>query len=430
MHRFRRPSLLPFSPLDVRALVATLAWLRPCAVVGQALAVVVVVVLLQVALPLRPMVAGMVVLALAAVAGLWRIRQAWPIGEVEALCHIAFDLLMLAWALYFTGGASNPFITLLLVPIALAAAALSVRGTGMVVLLAAGAYAVLVFRYVPLPDMAMHGSSAGFRLHLTGMAINFLIAALLLAVFIGRMTAVLQAQREATRNLRERMLRDEGILAVATQAAEAAHELNTPLSTLRTLLPELVRDRGTDATLNDDVTLMIGEVDRCRDILRGMVDYGRQQLAGTAQATTLGAYVHANAERFRLLCPEAELQASVPAPLAGQAFSAPPALAHALLNLMRNAYDASCENASRVVTFAAHAHAGQVEFVIGDHGKGLPVDIRVGLPEVSGKPDGLGMGLALARATVERLGGELIADRGVDGAHIGIRLPVARGALP
>lgn len=414
---------LPFSPLDARALVTTLAWLRPFAALGQALAIVAVVAGLHVTLPLRPLVAGIAVLALAAALGLWRLRRAWPVGELEGVCHVAFDLLLLAWALYFTGGASNPFITLLLVPVALAAAALSVRGTGIVVLLAATAYAILMFHYVPLPDISTHGSAAGFRLHLTGMAINFLIAVLLLAVFIGRMTALLHAQRDATRALRERMLRDEGILAVATQAAEAAHELNTPLSTLRTLLPELERDREGDATLHEDVHLMLGELDRCRDILRRMVDYGRQQLSGTVQATTLGDYVHTNVERFRLLCPEADVDVSVPAQTADFPIEAQPGLAHALLNLMRNAFDASGENDSRVVTLAASVQDDWVEFVIGDRGKGLPDAEPGSAPRVSSKSNGLGLGLTLARSTIERLRGDLHASSDTGGTRIRVRLP-------
>jgi two-component system sensor histidine kinase RegB len=426
--RSRDPALV-FNPLDAHALVTTLAWLRPCAALGQALAIVAAIGWLRIALPLQPLIAGIAVMMVAALLGFWRLRQAWSVGEVEAVCHVGFDLLLLAWALYFTGGASNPFITLLLVPVALAATTLSARDTALVVLLAAAAYAVLMFRYVPLPDISTHGSAAGFRLHLTGMAINFLIAALLLTVFIGRMTALLRAQREATRALRERMLRDEGILAVATQAAEAAHELNTPLSTLRTLLPELERD-GDDAALRDDVRLMLGEVDRCRAILRRMVDYGRQQLSGKAQATTLGDYVHANVERFRLLCPEAEVSVSVPARSADYPIEAQPGLAHALLNLMHNAFDASSENASRVVTLDAAVHAGHVEFVIGDRGNGLPDFEPAGVPKASSKAHGLGLGLALARSTIERLRGELHADSGADGTRIHVRLPSAGGAPP
>lgn len=421
MTRLRNPAILS-KPPDAHALTATLMWLRPCAALGQVLAIAVAVSWLHIALPLVPLAAGIIVLALAAPVTLWRLRREWPVSGIEAACHVSFDLLLLGWALYFTGGASNPFITLLLIPVALAAAALSVRSIGFVVTLAAGVYAVLMFYYIPLPDMVMH-DGAGFRLHLTGMAVNFLIAVLLLAVFIGRMTALLHAQHEASRRLRERLLRNEGILAVATQAATAAHELNTPLSSLLTLLPELKRGRENDMALRDDVGLMVSEVKRCQQILRAMVEYGRRQLSGDTQTTTLGEYLRVNVERFRLLCPEAEISAHIAAPLNEYPIEVDPGLAQALLNLMRNAYDASSQNNSCRVTLQASASDGCVEFVIGDHGIGLPEGRLGNLPAPSSKPNGLGMGLALARATIERLRGELRAQPSATGTRICVRLP-------
>ena len=60
-------------------------------------------------------------LAVFAVFAAWRLTQPWPVREVETIGHVAVDTLVLGSLLYFTGGASNPFVTLLLVPIALAA---------------------------------------------------------------------------------------------------------------------------------------------------------------------------------------------------------------------------------------------------------------------------------------------------------------------
>lgn len=424
MIRLHTPSSESF-PFDSRALVTTIAWLRPCNALGQALAVAAAVAWLRITVPIAPLAAGIGALVLATPVAFWRLRQPWAVGEAEAFCHVAFDILLLGWALYFTGGASNPFITLLLVPAALAAAALSATVTISVTALAAAVYGVLVFRYIPLPDMPMHG--AGFRLHLAGMTVNFMIAVLLLAVFVGRMSASLNKQREATRQLRESALRDEGILAIATQAAVAAHRLNTPLSTLRTLLPELGRGREDDGALCEDLKVMTGEVERCREILREMVEYGRGQLAGTVEST-LGAYLDGCAERFRVLRPEAEVSAHVAPALHAQPIEVPPGLAHALLNLMQNALDASRRHGSNAVILAADADGRQVEFVIGDHGDGFPGDRASGLPLPSNKPDGLGIGFALARATVERMHGQLQTFNGIDGARVRVSLPLAGAA--
>ena len=109
------------------ALTRTLAWLRLCAIAGQCVAVLVCAWWMQLAIPLLPLLIGIGLLAVFAVFAAWRLRQPWPVRQVETIGHIAFDTLVLGYLLYFTGGASNPFITLLLVPIALSAAALSAR---------------------------------------------------------------------------------------------------------------------------------------------------------------------------------------------------------------------------------------------------------------------------------------------------------------
>lgn len=345
-------------------------------------------------------------------------------GELEAVVHVALDVLLLGWALYFTGGASNPFITLLLVPVALAATTLSLRSIAVVLALALLVYGVLMAHYVPLPDISTR-SGAGFRLRLTGMAINFLIAALLLAVFVGRVTALLREQRKTTHGSRERALRNEGILAVATQAETAAHEINTPLSTLLAILPDLTQTYADNSALCEDLKLMHREVERCRDALRRMVDYGQRQLNDQPEVTQLGPYVQANAEHFRPLCPAVSLRVTVPATLADYPLEVQPSLAHAPLNPLQNAYDASTHNNSRSVTLDVAVHGDAVELVIADRGAGFATESRQTLPGNSDKPNGLGIGLALARATVERLRGELCEQSDAHGTRIRVRIPAA-----
>lgn len=381
---------------------------------------------LHIALPVTPLLIGLCVAGLTAPGTFWRLRKPWPVSEPEAAAQVMFDLLALAWLLYFSGGAANPFITLLLVPVALAATALSFRSVGAVTLIAGAIYLLLMFRHVPLPGMPMH-DDAEFRLHLAGMAINFGVSALLLAVFIGRLNASLGRQREVMQRLRERTLRDEGILAIATQAASAAHELNTPLSSLRVLAAELARERADDAALRLDLELMGSEIERCRGILNRMVEFGQGQLASTPQRTTLGEYVHATAERFRLLRPEVELRIHLDPAHASQAIEVQPGLASALLNLLNNAADASAQNRMRGVTLGAAASPDGIRISIGDQGPGLAA--RHGKPfPPSSKPDGLGLGLTLAQATIEHMRGEMRIASGGDGGVVTLHLPITANA--
>ncbi|HJW06940.1 MAG TPA: ATP-binding protein [Rhodanobacter sp.] len=407
------------------ALTRALAWLRICAIAGQSSAVLVSAWWMQLAIPLLPLLLGIGLLAVFSVFAAWRLTQPWPLREWEAIGHIAFDTLVLGYLLYFTGGASNPFITLLLVPIALSAAALSGRAVLMVAALAGIAYVSLLYSYVPLPLPMGASSPSRFTLHVVGMGVNFVIMALLLSFFISRLAHVLRLQQLEVQRVRERALRDEGILAIATQAAGAAHELNTPLSTMRTLLPELRREHADDETLAEDLALLEAQVDRCRTILREMVAFGKAQLSQEPERLTVAAFIHGCVERFQLLRPEAELALPPDEDAARIVLRTPPGLRHALLNLLNNAVDASAINHSNAVALQVSRDGDWLQLCVRDHGPGFDTDGELTLLGHSRKQTGLGIGLALAEATAERLNGELVASNTAHGAEVCLRLPLA-----
>ncbi len=416
----------PRQQIGTYALTRTLAWLRLCAIAGQSVAVLVCAGWMRLPVPVLALLVGIGLLAVFAAFAAWRLRQPWPMHEWETVGHIGVDTLVLGYLLYLTGGASNPFITLLLVPIALSAAALSARAILAVSTSAGVAYLVLLFWHVPLPT-SMHGGflRGGFSLHVIGMAVNFVICAVLLGFFVNRLAHALRVQQLEVQRVRERALRDEGILAIATQAAGAAHELNTPLSTMRTLLPELRREREDDTALVEDLALLEGQVDRCRTILREMVAFGKAQLSHEVEHINLGQFVHGCVERFQLLRPEAELTVELDPPLAATMLRTPPGLRHALLNLLNNAVDASASRDSHVVVLGVTADAGWLQLSVRDHGPGFGSDKQLGTLGQSHKQTGLGIGLALADATAERLNGELIARSDEHGAEVCLRLPLA-----
>lgn len=415
-HHKSRTRIGPF------ALTRTLAWLRLCAIAGQTIAVMVCAFWMQLSIPLLPLLLGIGLLAVFGVFAAWRLGHRWPVHEWETVAHITFDTLVLGYLLYFTGGASNPFITLLLMPIALTAAALSVRSLLLVSIMSGLAYLVLLLWHVPLP-MSMPGDR-GFTLHVGGMAVNFIITALLLGFFINRLARAVRLQQLEVQQIRERALRDEGILAIATQAAGAAHELNTPLSTMRILLPEMRREHDGDAQLKEDLALLESQVDRCRTILREMVAFGKAQLSQAPEQLTVKQFIHGCTERFQLLRPEADLSVSLDDDTSQTVLRTPPGLRHSLINLLNNAADASAIRDSAVVELAVVQKNGWLQLCVRDRGPGFDETGEVIELGYSDKLSGLGIGLALAEATAERLNGELVASNTPDGAEVCLRLPL------
>lgn len=407
------------------ALTRTLALLRLCAIAGQSAAVAFCAWGMQLPIPVKPLMAGVGVLIIFEVFAVWRLRHPVPVREWEAIEHITVDTLVLGYMLYFTGGAANPFITLLLVPIAMSAAALRLRAILVVAALAGVAYLLLLIDHVPLPLRMTPFGADELSLHVAGMGVNFVIMALMLGVFIKRLAMAVREQQQVIQRGRERALRDEGILAIATQAAGAAHELNTPLSTMRTLLPEIRREHASDGALGEDLELLQDQVERCRSILREMVAFGKAQLSQESEQQTLRAFIHGCTERFALLRPEAELVLEMDEASADIALRTPPGLRHALINLLNNAADASALEASQSVELSTSVHGGWLQLKVLDHGPGFDQPDESSLLGESDKQDGLGIGLALAEATAERLNGRLLAENTERGAQVILCLPLA-----
>ncbi|MFZ2236012.1 MAG: ATP-binding protein [Dokdonella sp.] len=407
-----------------RQIVQTLAGLRFVAVVGQLLTIIVVHYGMRMALPLGALLAGIAALAIFDLLAFWRLASPRPISAFEALLHIGVDTLMMGYLLYLTGGATNPFVSLLVMPITLAAAALRLRDVVAVAALAAMTYLAVMRWYLPLPSLGPDSALTDFNLHIIGMAISFVITAATLGFFIARLAASLRARQAEAELERERALRDEGILAIATQAAGTAHELNTPLSTIRTLLTEMRREQSAHTPLGEDLALLAEQAERCRSILRELVAVGRTQLADVAETMTVGNFVTQCASTISLLRPDVVLRHDVEEALADRLCAVVPALRHAVINLLNNAADATLSAGDDQIELAATENDGAIEFRIRDHGSGSFTEQKGRFR--SSKSDGLGLGLALANATAERLGGDLIAHSPSDGGTLQcLRIPNA-----
>ena len=156
-----------------------------------------------------------------------------------------------------------------------------------------------------------------------------------------------------------------------------------------------------------------------------MVAFGKAQLSQEPERLSVAQFIHGCLERFQLLRPEAELSLELDEATAQTVLRTPPGLRHALLNLLNNAADASASCDSHVVVLQVAREADWLLLRVRDHGPGFGATGEPVSLGYSQKQAGLGIGLALAEATAERLNGKLTAGNTEHGAEVCLRLPLA-----
>lgn len=404
-------------------LLRSLALLRWCAVVGEAATVYWAVHVAQMALPAQALWSAIGALALF---NLWATRRARRVREprpAEVFAHLAVDVVILATLVALSGGTMNPFVSLFLLPIALVAVALPPRWVVLTAVLCGGGYAAAAGLARPFPHV--HGVFGDtFDLHVLGMTVNFVVSALVVTSFVTWLANALRRRDRELASLREQFTRNEGILALATHAASVAHELNTPLATLTLLLEQQAELSEPHSIARDDIELMRTLVNACRDRVRELaapaagIDAARLDIA-----TELERVI----ERWRLLRPEVHLERRCELGSAPQS-ALDAGIGHLLQALLNNAADASARDGNTRVDLELKVDDGWLHGVVRDYGCGFDSDASP-LPGTlfhTTKPDGLGVGLALSHATVERLGGALAmeAARG-QGVEVRFSLPLA-----
>ena len=418
------------APAPARASLVVLPWLvrlRWVSVVALALAVAAAAAFWGVHVPVAPVATLLAALAATNAVLAFQLRSPDP-SRLVIGGSLLVDCFLLTGILYFMGGPMNPFSTVYLVGITLAAVTLGHRWAVALAGMSVALYGVTFFWHQPLHYMDAASMEHTLTLHLAGMWVALSAAAGLIAHFVGRVSEAL-AQREAElEDARAATARSERLAALLSLGAGAAHELATPLSTIRTASVELERAATEpggerDARSAEYLRVIRREIDRCTHVLDQMSGRAASATAADAEiaVSRLVDDVRARVGESRARRLEVALPAQsrpIPAP-------AEP-LRQAVVALVQNAFDAS--SADQAVLLTVQEQPGGVRLEVVDHGHGMAPDTaaRAGEPFFTTKPygAGLGLGLFLARAFADQMGGTLTVQSVVGhGTSVVLELP-------
>ncbi|MBU2959654.1 ActS/PrrB/RegB family redox-sensitive histidine kinase [Citreicella sp. C3M06] len=365
------------------------------------------------------------------------------LSEAENFLMVMFDLLQLCLLLFLTGGLHNPFSLLVLAPATVSATVLSLRSTVLINATAVALITCMVFVYMPLStqDGTIFGLPDVF---IFGQWTALVIALLFISVYARRTTNEMNAMSDALVATQMALARAQKLSDLGGVVAAAAHELGTPLATIKLASAELIEDLDEFPEMQEDARLIRAQADRCRDILHGMGRAGKDDLhmrhAPLSEVLREAAEPHEN--RGKTLTMEfAPLPGGGPQP---QVFRRPDIL-HGLRNLVQNAVDF----ARTQVWIDASWDDRRIVVRIRDDGPGFPPHLigRLGDPFLrrrrsdpgrNARPgyEGMGLGLFIAKTLLERSGAELSFANGAEegegtegapnGAIVELTWPVAK----
>jgi two-component system sensor histidine kinase RegB len=358
------------------------------------------------ALPLAPLFIILTLIVILNIVAWLRYRRGMRIPDVEIFSHMLLDVAGLTGIFFYTGGASNPFVWFYLLPLMIAATILPRTHTWIMAAVTVIAYTSLFMIDAPaVTEHASHDHASGFEMHVFGMWLGFVMSAGFVAVIIVGMAHTLRQRDRRLAEAREQALQNERLVALGTLAAGAAHELGTPLGTMAILTAEL-EDEYSDAAhadLHAKLGILRSQVDRCKGALSVISAEAGADRAESGHRLPVREFLAEIIGEWQSQRPEASLDYGMAEPAPDAWILAERTLTQALVNILNNAADASPDD----VRFQSSWSDTELLLEIGDRGMGIDraIEGQLGKTPVSTKNGGLGVGLYLAHATLQRLGG-------------------------
>ncbi|MBU0913174.1 MAG: hypothetical protein KKF22_11600 [Gammaproteobacteria bacterium] len=324
---------------------------------------------------------------------------------------ILIDLFMITALLAMTGGASNGFVAILLLPVAVTAVLFSALPSYLMAILAIGCYSLLLQVPLTTDAHAMHqhhsvepAGTEPFSQHISQMWWAFSFSAFIVSWFISAQTQRIRTTSAQLTTLQQKQLQHEQVLAVATYAANAAHDLATPLQNLVLLTDELTEQQQDPALAAD----LRQQLQRCQQIVQQLRTNAQQLRKGELQSQPLYNAIEHSIQLWLVSRPEISMEQHFSSDQSPLTVTDSISLAAALFNILDNAADASLQNKEPKLSLTMQQLNSQLELQIRDYGPGLP---DKDLAQLGKRPhqseQGLGLGQFLANVSIDSLGGKV-----------------------
>jgi signal transduction histidine kinase len=213
-------------------------------------------------------------------------------------------------------------------------------------------------------------------------------------------------------------------------AVDASHQLRTPLTALSMRLEEMIAAADDPDVVREEGSAALAQAERLADVVTQLLSPARRATAASAELTGIDEIVQQQMVEWEPAFRRAKRKLVVIGARGLQAHVTPGGLAQVLATLLDNAL----MHGGGTVTIQTSQSARSVVIEVRDEGNGVPPDLvsRIFERSVSGRPEGTGLGLALARTMAAADGGRVVLVKAKP-ATFGVflpRHPLRRGTQP
>lgn len=390
--------------------------LRLGVILGQIVTITTIYRVVELPLPLLPISLCLLVACIVNGLAVTRYVKKRPVTERELFFHLLADTLTLAAFLYFSGGSTNPLVSLFLLQVIIAASTLRSVYTWWMAAISILCYSLLLRYYIAVPYFHHHHLGDYFNAHILGMWLGFLLSALLVAYYVTSIRLALQRTREQL--LEERHIVELGTLAIGT-----AHELGTPLATMNLLTGEMKQDYAHLPKLTEQLDVLHSQIMRCKTIISAISMQAGSDRGEASRQFAIHDYIAHTLRTWKEMRPQALITSTCNGTMPAPTIIADIVLDQAIINVLNNAADSS----QTPVDIKATWDSATLRIEICDQGESPTKELlpMIGTPFFTTKKDGQGLGVFLSRSVINRLGGTLTFEYH-HGMHAVITLPLAQ----
>ena len=340
---------------------------------------------------------------------------------------LAYDILQLLFLFFLTGGITNPFIFLIIIPAVFSSQYLNIKSSIILVLITAFGSIFLTFFYKNLPSPnVLHFHAPDYYLFSIPIAI---LTGLIFLVYFGlKFGSENRIRKEAYDKIQEMMAKENELISLGGQAAAAAHSLGTPLSTILLTAKELQKEFGDNKKIKNDLELLVSQSNRCSEILKKLTLNPRIEDEFFNNEISLDDYINEIVRSYEEISDKKFIINLEEFKYKVKSYKSPEVV-YGLRNFIGNANKFS----NYKIEIFLKSNSKETEILIRDDGPGFPKDLIdksiLGEPYIRSKDNqslskhGLGLGTFIGKTLLEKNFAKIIFKNSVNdnGAEVLIK---------